>query len=93
MGGWLRRQNAQPSRPRLAEQAERDAARTAWFELRGYRVIRFWNNEVLANIEGVVLEIRSVLAQQSAAAHPTPNPSPSRGGAMPLPHRDAGGKD
>src|SRR6516225_1744688 len=31
-----------------------DAKRTAWLEREGYCVIRFWNNEVLGNIEGVV---------------------------------------
>ena len=31
-----------------------DAARTAWLESRGYRVIRFWNNEVIENIQGVL---------------------------------------
>ena len=30
-----------------------DAARTRWLEQRGYRVIRFWNNEVLGNLEMV----------------------------------------
>ena len=32
-----------------------DAARTRWLEERGYRVMRFWNNEVLANTDGVIL--------------------------------------
>ncbi|MGH7089098.1 MAG: endonuclease domain-containing protein [Stellaceae bacterium] len=35
-----------------------DAARTRWLEARGYRVLRFWNNEVLENIEGVLETIR-----------------------------------
>jgi very-short-patch-repair endonuclease len=30
-----------------------DARRTAWLEARGWRVLRFWNNDVLANSEGV----------------------------------------
>ena len=34
-----------------------DAARTRWLEARGYRVVRFWNNDVLANTEGVLLAI------------------------------------
>lgn len=32
----------------------RDERRTALLESRGYRVIRFWNNEVLTNIDGIV---------------------------------------
>jgi very-short-patch-repair endonuclease len=31
-----------------------DERRTAWLESQGWRVVRFWNNEVLTNIEGVV---------------------------------------
>ena len=38
-----------------------DAARTALIEAHGYTVIRFWNNDVLANTEGVVEEIRQAL--------------------------------
>ncbi len=30
-----------------AEQAEEDAQRTAWLEAQGFRVLRFWNTEVL----------------------------------------------
>ena len=39
-------------------QVEKDAARTKFLEAAGYVVIRFWNNEVLANTEGVVETIR-----------------------------------
>ena len=31
----------------------RDARRTADLEARGYRVLRFWNHDVLSNIEGI----------------------------------------
>ena len=41
--------------------SSRDLARTRWLEARGYRVIRFWNNEVLANTEGVLVRIRQAL--------------------------------
>ena len=36
-------------------------ARTRWLEARGYRVIRFWNNAVLANTEGVLSTILGTL--------------------------------
>lgn len=42
-----------------------DARRTAWLESRGYRVMRFWNNEVLTNIDGVVEMILEALAPES----------------------------
>ncbi len=34
--------------------AEADARRTAWLESQGYRVLRFWNNEVFENLDGVL---------------------------------------
>jgi very-short-patch-repair endonuclease len=37
---------------------ERDERRTAWLKSKGYRVLRFWNNEVLQNLEGVLETIR-----------------------------------
>lgn len=35
----------------------RDTERTAWLESQGYKVLRFWNNDVLANIDGVMQRI------------------------------------
>jgi very-short-patch-repair endonuclease len=34
--------------------AARDARRDAWFAANGYRVLRFWNNEVRENLGGVI---------------------------------------
>src|ERR1700681_2847511 len=31
-----------------------DEARTAWLEERGFRVVRFWNGDVLKNPDGVI---------------------------------------
>jgi very-short-patch-repair endonuclease len=31
-----------------------DVKRTSYLESRGYRVLRFWNNEVTENLEGVL---------------------------------------
>ena len=39
----------------------RDKERTKWLEERGYRILRFWNNEVLANLEGVLERIKEAL--------------------------------
>ena len=38
-----------------------DAPRTAELGRRGYRVLRFWNNEVLGNIDGVLIGIQGAL--------------------------------
>lgn len=39
-----------------------DALRTARIEAYGYRVIRFWNNEVLHNTDGVITAILAEIA-------------------------------
>jgi very-short-patch-repair endonuclease len=41
-----------------------DAARTRYIGNMGYRVIRFWNNDVMERLEGVVAEIKRVLADR-----------------------------
>jgi len=43
--------------------AGRDEKRTAFLEREGYRVIRFWNNDVLGNIEGVMERIGEALRE------------------------------
>ena len=43
------------------ESRERDHDRTTWLENRGYHVLRFWNNEILTNIEGVLERISESL--------------------------------
>jgi len=58
-----------------AVDVEKDQSRTAYLEAQGYRVIRFWNNDVLDRIEGVVNEIERMLADM-----PSPNPSRKREG-------------
>ncbi|MCX8475216.1 MAG: DUF559 domain-containing protein [Sphingomonas sp.] len=40
-----------------ADRRDRDAARTDFLSGEGYRVLRFWNNDVMSNIEGVMAEI------------------------------------
>src|SRR3990172_12937668 len=36
------------------EQAEYDAERSRFLESRGYKVIRFWNNQIMNDINGVI---------------------------------------
>lgn len=43
------------------EQEEYDKERTKYLESQGYRVIRFWNNQVMNDIEGVIKAIISAL--------------------------------
>jgi len=51
------------------EEAERDKIRTAWLNERGYRVLRFWNNDVLNSTDAVMETIMAALKD-------TPTPTP-----------------
>ncbi len=53
-----------------AEQATYDIRRTTCLETMGYRVMRFWNHEILK-------ELHSVLEQILAALIEAPSPQPS----------------
>ena len=52
---------------------KKDKLRDIWLKEQGYEVLRFWDNEVLTNIEGVLELIREKLSS------PSPQPSPSEG--------------
>jgi very-short-patch-repair endonuclease len=45
----------------------RDVERTAVLETAGYLVMRFWNNDVLKNIDGVIEQIIETLAARAGA--------------------------
>ncbi len=57
-----------------ADDAVADLARAKWLEAQGYRVLRFWNHDVLGNGDGVVEAIRAALRRD-----PPPQPNPKRG--------------
>jgi|SRR2546426_679308 very-short-patch-repair endonuclease len=44
-----------------SERTAQDSFRTAWLKSRGFRVLRFWNTDVLGNTEGVLEDIRAAL--------------------------------
>ena len=48
------------------ESREEDAARTQWLESRGFRVLRFWNDEVFKNMDGVLETIRAAAGSENA---------------------------
>jgi len=49
-------------------ESNRDAKRDRWLSSKGYRVLRFWNSEVLKNLDGVL----EVIAQAARALDPPP---------------------
>ena len=56
---------------------EHDSNRTKVLEAMGYLVLRFWNNDVTQNIDGVLEEILSTV-QRAEPPHPTPLPEGER---------------
>ena len=61
-----------------AENEELDIQRSAYLNKMGYRVVRFWNNEVLQETEAVLEAIFAILAN-SKQNSPSPRPSPPSG--------------
>jgi Protein of unknown function (DUF559) len=51
-----------------------DEKRTSFLEMHGYRVLRFWNNEVISNTEGVMTVIAAALRESATAAPPPLTP-------------------
>ena len=48
------------------EQEEYDEERTKYLGSQGYKVIRFWNNHVMNNIEGVILAILHAMEDETS---------------------------
>ena len=55
-----------------ADQLEYDEKRTTWLESQGFIVSRFWNNEVIENLEGVMQGIVDSLCAPTLSPHPSP---------------------
>ncbi|HLF58336.1 MAG TPA: endonuclease domain-containing protein [Alphaproteobacteria bacterium] len=56
-----------------AAASAKELRRTVFLEKQGFRILRFWNHEVLGNIEGVLAAISCALEM------PSPRPSPACG--------------
>jgi len=59
------------------DQVPYDARRQRFLAAQGFRVLRFWTNEVLAQTDAVVMQIQDEIG----ALMPPPQPSPSGGGS------------
>ena len=57
-----------------------DRVRDKYLHDRNYRIMRFWNNEVMSNMDGVLETISSALNVETP-----PHPVPASGGNRPLP--------
>ena len=53
--------------------SERDKTRDEYFKKKKYKVLRYWNDDVLRNTGGVLQDIMNIM-------HPPPGPLPSREG-------------
>ena len=60
----------------------KDECRAQAMSRLGYRTLRFWNNDVLENIEGVVTTIENAI--------PSPSHPAAQGGPLPLPEAGEG---
>jgi very-short-patch-repair endonuclease len=68
----------------LSQKINSDLVRSSYLAEHGYRVLRFWNNDVPKNIDGVLTVIHDELARVPAhAPHPRPLPAASRGEGRP----------
>jgi very-short-patch-repair endonuclease len=62
-------------------ESARDLERDTWFAENDFRVLRYWNNDVLQNLEGVLTALSTELdnAPHPSARLRSPPPSPARG--------------
>ncbi|WP_235927696.1 endonuclease domain-containing protein [Sandarakinorhabdus rubra] len=56
-----------------------DEARTRWMKAQGFRVLRFWNHEILTQRELVAERLFLALADPSPRSASPSRPSPARG--------------
>lgn len=62
-----------------------DAARDAYLRSQGFRIVRYYNNDILARRESVLTSILDMLnsgetgVEPASPLTPLPNPSPARG--------------
>ncbi|MDB5621117.1 endonuclease domain-containing protein [Tardiphaga sp.] len=52
-------------------ESKRDEERDLYLTAQGYRVMRFWNNDVLSNIDGVLMVLDEALREAAGRSDPT----------------------
>jgi very-short-patch-repair endonuclease len=68
-------------------QQDSDSSRQRQIEAAGYRVLRFWNNDVLGNLEGVLNEIQNALPPTPDLESELRSPRTPQGGGEKRPRR------
>lgn len=58
-------------------QSRYDEQRDAWLRAQNFTILRFWNNDILKNAEGVATAILAALNGDEAGIEPAPPPPPS----------------
>jgi very-short-patch-repair endonuclease len=59
-----------------------DRRRTGWLASKGIHIIRFWNNDVLSNLSGVLTEIARIASERSKQLSTPSPPLPLSGGGV-----------
>ena len=76
-----------------AEQRKRaDARRTRWLKQKDIIVIRYWNNDVLGNLPGVLADLIAKIEKRKSELTPSPTLPLSGGGSADGPVAGSGGK-
>ncbi len=60
-------------------ESTRDRVRDADLQKRGFRILQFWNNDILQNADGVLQKILDTIEQSPTPSGLRPRPSPTRG--------------
>jgi very-short-patch-repair endonuclease len=63
--------------------SEKDVERDGWLRSQGFEVLRFWNHDILTNIEGVLEVIWRNCSSEMRPKSPSPTP-PIKGGVTPF---------
>jgi very-short-patch-repair endonuclease len=58
-----------------ADRADYDRRRTRWLESKGYRVLRYWNHDVLLHPDVVLADIHRHLMERATPPQPSPSPA------------------
>ena len=66
-----------------------DAIRTAYLEKRGYRLLRFWNSDVLNALDSVLEAVHACIQDLTEGKSSPPSPLPGERGALGRPVRES----